>query len=74
VGDDIGAKLIVGGVVLLILVVDWLAMVFAHLLLRWLGTVLQVFAVVLGVTQIGIGLQVILRSLSEMGVFVLRAG
>jgi multiple antibiotic resistance protein len=73
-GDDISAKLIVGGVVLLILAVDWLAMIFAHVLLRWLGTVLQVFAVVLGVTQIGIGLQVILRSLSEMGVFVLRAG
>ena len=64
----------IGGVILVILVVNWFAMVFAHVILRWLATPLQVPAVVLGVTQIGIGLTVILRSLSEIGVFVLRDG
>ena len=37
-----------------------------------LGTTLQVFAVVLGVTQIALGLQVIMHSLSMIGVFVER--
>lgn len=73
-GDDVATKLMIGGVILVILVVNWFAMIFAHVILRWLATPLQVLAVVLGVTQIGIGLTVILRSLSEIGVFVLRIG
>lgn len=73
-GDDLGTKLMIGGVILAILVLNWFAMVFAHAILRWLATALQVLAVVLGVTQIGIGLTVILRSLSEIGVFALRVG
>jgi multiple antibiotic resistance protein len=73
-GDDLGAKLMIGGVILVILAVNWVAMVFAHVILRWLATPLQVLAVVLGVTQIGIGLTVILRSLAEIGVFTLRNG
>lgn len=73
-GEDIAAKLMIGGLILVILVLNWLAMVFAHVILRWMATALQVVAVVLSVTQIGIGLTVILRSLSEIGVFVLRTG
>jgi len=65
-------KLVLAGVVLLILAMDWLAMLFAEVILRWVGTTLQVFAVVLGVTQIALGLQVILHSLSMIGVFVER--
>jgi len=72
--EDAAGKLMVGGVVLLILAIDWFAMIYAHVILRWLGTTLQIFAVVLGVTQIGIGLQVMLRSLGAMGVFTLRGG
>jgi multiple antibiotic resistance protein len=71
--DDDEAKLVVAGVVLFILAMDWLAMLFAHAILRWAGTVLQVFAVVLGVTQIALGLQVIIHSLSMIGVFAERA-
>jgi multiple antibiotic resistance protein len=71
--DNNEAKLVVAGVVLLILGMDWLAMLFAHSILRWAGTVLQVFAVVLGVTQIALGLQVIIHSLSMIGVFAERA-
>jgi len=63
------AELTVGGIVLMILALDWIAMLFAGFILKWVGTALQVFAVVLGVTQIALGLQVILHSLSMMGVF-----
>ena len=45
---------------------------FAEPILKRIGTTLQVFAVVLGVTQIALGLQVILHSLSMIGVFVER--
>jgi multiple antibiotic resistance protein len=70
--DSDEAKLMVAGVVLLILAMDWLAMLFAHSILRWAGTVLQVFAVVLGVTQIALGLQVIIHSLGMIGFFAER--
>lgn len=68
-GGQYQAELTVSGIVLLILVLDWVAMLFAGSILRWFGTALQVFAVVLGVTQIALGLQVILHSLSMMGIF-----
>ncbi|MET0166989.1 MAG: hypothetical protein ABW318_18545 [Vicinamibacterales bacterium] len=58
--------------VALILLLDWLAMLFAHTILKWLGTVLQVFAVVLGVAQIALALQVIIQSLSMISGFALR--
>ena len=70
--DDYVDKLVLGGVVLAILAMDWLAMLFADAILRWVGTALQVFAVVLGVTQIALGLQVIMHSLSMIGVFAER--
>ncbi|MGI6856991.1 MarC family protein [Mesorhizobium sp. 1B3] len=63
------AELTVGGIVLMILALDWIAMLFAGAILKWVGTALQIFAVVLGVTQIALGLQVILHSLSMMGIF-----
>jgi multiple antibiotic resistance protein len=62
----------VAGVVLLILALDWVAMLFAEAILKWIGTTLQVFAVVLGVTQVALGLQVIMHSLSMIGVFTER--
>ncbi len=71
--DNDSAKLMLVGAVLLILVLDWLAMLFAEAVLKWAGPALQVFAVVLGVTQIALGLQVIMRSLAMIGVFVERA-
>lgn len=62
-------EITVAGIVWLILVLDWLAMLFAETILRWTGTALQVFAVVLGVTQAALGLQVILHNLHLIGVF-----
>lgn len=63
-GDRQTEGLTVAGIVLLILTLDWLAMIFAETILRWIGTSLQVLAVVLGVTQAALGLQVILHSFS----------
>ncbi|WP_246723527.1 MarC family protein [Rhizobium sp. ARZ01] len=63
-GDRQTEGLTVAGIVLLILALDWLAMIFAEIILRWIGTSLQVLAVVLGVTQAALGLQVILHSFS----------
>lgn len=37
-------------------------MIFAQTILRWIGTPLQVLAVVLGVTHAALGLQIILHS------------
>jgi multiple antibiotic resistance protein len=67
------AEMMVAAVVLLILALDWVAMLFAETILKWIGTTLQVFAVVLGVTQVALGLQVIMHSLSMIGVFTERA-
>jgi multiple antibiotic resistance protein len=71
--DDITAKLTIASIVLIILLLDWLAMLFAETILKWTGTALQVFTVVLGVTQIALGLQIITHSLSMIGVFAERA-
>ena len=70
--NDPEQKLIIGALVLAILLMDWAAMLFAHIILKYLGTTLQVFAVVLGINQIALGLMVILQSLSRLGVFTLQ--
>jgi multiple antibiotic resistance protein len=70
--DDGALKLAIVEVAAFILLLDWLAMLFAHAILKWLGVVLQVFAVVLGITQIALGLHVIIQSLSMIGLFVPR--
>jgi multiple antibiotic resistance protein len=72
--NDTRLKLTVAAVTGLILVMDWIAMLFAHTILKWFGPALQVLAVVLGVTQVALGLQVILRSLSLIGIFAEAAG
>lgn len=70
--SDRGMMLTLAGIVVLILALDWLSMLFAETILRWCGVVLQLIGVVLGVTQTALGLQVILHSLSVLGVFVER--
>lgn len=70
--QDTSAKLTIASIVLVILLLDWLAMLFADSILKWTGTALQVLTVVLGVTQIALGLQIIAHSLSLIGVFVER--
>ncbi len=65
-GDHPAEGVTVAAIVLLILALDWLAMLFAETILKWVGTSLQVLAVVLGVTQAALGLQIILHSFSIM--------
>ena len=64
---DRSAELMIAVIVLIILAMDWLAMIFAAQILRWFGTALQIFAVVLGIGQVAIGLQVIFQSLILLG-------
>lgn len=66
--DDLRAELSIAAIVLVILAMDWAAMIFADRILKWLGTALQIFAVVLGIAQVAIGLQVIFQSLRLLGV------
>jgi len=73
-GDDIGMKLKIAEVVAAILLLNLLAMLFAQAILKWFGTLLQIFAVVLGVTQIALGLHLIIQALGRIGVFTLRGG
>lgn len=56
------------GLVLLVLVLDWVAMLFAHTVIRGLGALLQLLGVVLGVTQMALGLRIILGSLNQVGI------
>jgi multiple antibiotic resistance protein len=67
---DRGAELTVAAIVLAILAMNWLAMIFAEHILRWLGTALQIAAVVLGIAQVAIGLQVMVHSLRLLGIIV----
>ncbi len=70
--NDPQAQVVISALVATILFMDWLAMLYAHVILKHFGTALQVFAVVLGVTQVALGLMIILQSLSMIGVFTLR--
>ncbi|MEI6162106.1 MAG: MarC family protein [Roseococcus sp.] len=72
VQGDAMAQITIAGLVALVLAMNWVAMLYAHAILKYAGTALQVFAVVLGVTQVALGLLIILQSLSSLGVFVLR--
>jgi len=59
-------SLMLTGVVYFILFLDWLAMLTAHIIVRWLGPLLMLFGVILGVTQVALGLQLILAGLSGL--------
>jgi multiple antibiotic resistance protein len=73
-GDDTDMKIKIAEVVAAILLLNLLAMWFAQAILKWFGTLLQIFAVVLGVTQIALGLHLIIQALGRIGVFTLRGG
>ena len=60
------------GVVYSILFLDWLAMLVAHIVVRWFSPLLLLLGVVLGVTQVALGLQLMLggmEGLIAQGVF-----
>lgn len=72
IAPDNGTAASIFGVVLLVLAIDWVAMMFAETVLRRLGGLLQLFGVVLGVVQVALGLDVMLRQLHVLGVIPLR--
>jgi multiple antibiotic resistance protein len=59
-------SLMLTGVVYFILFLDWLAMLTAHIIVRWLGPLLMLLGVILGVTQVALGLQLILAGISGL--------
>lgn len=64
--------LMVAGAVYAILLLDWLAMLSAHVIVRRLGPLLLLLGVVLGVNQVALGLQLMLGGISgliEQGAF-----
>jgi multiple antibiotic resistance protein len=65
-------SLMIAGVVYFILFLDWLAMLVAHMIVRWLSPLLLLLGVVLGVNQVALGLQLVLGGISGLiaqGVF-----
>jgi multiple antibiotic resistance protein len=69
---DHAAQFVIAGLVGLILLLNWLAMLAAHTILKHAGTALQIFAIVLGVTQVALGLLIMLQALSATGLFTLN--
>ena len=72
--NDVRQLLTIGGITLVILLFDWLAMIFSEQILRWGRVALQLFAVILGVIQVSLGLQLMLRGLILSGVLPVSAG
>jgi multiple antibiotic resistance protein len=58
----------IAGIVIVTLLVDWLAMIYAQAILIRIATFLQIIAIVLSVVQTALGLQIIVRSLELLGI------
>lgn len=65
---NVRATSTIGLIIAVTLLVDWVAMVYAQALLARLQTALQIVALVLGVVQTALGLQIIFRSLELLGI------
>ena len=59
-------RLTVAGAVFFILFLDWLAMLAAHVIVRWLGPLFLLLGVVLGVNQVALGLQLMIGGISGL--------
>jgi multiple antibiotic resistance protein len=59
-------RLMVAGTVFFILFLDWIAMLTAHIIVRWLGPLLLLLGVVLGVTQVALGIQLMIGGISGL--------
>jgi multiple antibiotic resistance protein len=66
---DPAGKLTIGLLLLVILVLDLIAMLYAQAILKWLSLPLYILGVVLGVIQVALGLNIMLVNLSRIGVF-----
>jgi len=68
---DLAGKLTIGLLLLVILILDLIAMLYARAILKWLALPLYILGVVLGVVQVALGLNIILANLSRIGVFTM---
>jgi multiple antibiotic resistance protein len=68
---DLAGELTIGLLLLVILLLDLLAMLYARAILKWLALPLYLLGAVLGVVQVALGLNVILMNLSRIGVFTM---
>jgi multiple antibiotic resistance protein len=68
---DLVGKLTIGLLLLVILILDLIAMLYARAVLKWLALPLYILGVVLGVIQVALGLNIILVNLSRIGVFTM---
>ena len=68
---DLAGKLTIGLLLLVILILDLIAMLYARAILKWLALPLYILGVVLGVIQVALGLNIILVNLSRIGVFTM---
>ncbi len=66
---DRAGRLNIALLLLVILILDLIAMLFARAILRWLAMPLYILGVVLGVIQVALGLNIMLANLSRIGVF-----
>jgi multiple antibiotic resistance protein len=65
-------RFMVVGVVYFILFLDWLAMLVAHIVVRWFNPLLLLLGVILGVSQVALGLHLMLVGMEDLiaqGVF-----
>jgi multiple antibiotic resistance protein len=72
VASGTSTKLVVIAMALGVLLLDFVAMLFARPLLKWLGAPLLIMGVVLAIIQLALGAQVVLSNLAALGVFTLR--
>ena len=68
---DPAGKVTIGLLLLVILILDLIAMLYARAILKWLALPLYILGVVLGVIQVALGLNIILVNLSRIGVFTM---
>jgi multiple antibiotic resistance protein len=66
---DARRSLLVSGMVVAVLLLDWLAMLYARSIMRGFGVALmQVLGAVMGVLQVALAVRIILQALAELGV------
>ena len=68
---DPAGKLTIGLLLLVILILDLVAMLYARAILKWMSLPLYILGVVLGVIQVALGLNIILVNLARIGVFTM---
>jgi multiple antibiotic resistance protein len=66
-----GGKVTIGLLLLVILILDLIAMLYARVILKWLALPLHILGAVLGVIQVALGLNIMLVNLSRIGVFTM---